>query len=230
MKKSITRILFVVVSVAAVFLLSGCKANLITKINNDGSGLFTQEIGFTAEEVSTLSGLGSGGDLCTSTVTQMNDLPNNPEMRQETRGDETWCIFEVPFATLEDLITIYKSSDTSINDISLVDGKLHYDITMDLSNETSMTAPIQMKWILTMPGKVSNHNADEVSGSTLTWNLPTGQAVNMYADSSTGGLFSNTYILIGIGLLCLCILMVLVIGGVVFFVVSRNKKKQSPVA
>ena len=89
MKKS-SLILFGALVIVAL-LLSGCKANMITKINGDGSGKFSQEIGFTAEEMTALSSFGSGSDFCSKMGS--NNSISGASVNQETRGNETWCIF-----------------------------------------------------------------------------------------------------------------------------------------
>jgi hypothetical protein len=230
MNKRPSRILFSIGLLAVILLSTGCKANLITKINDNGSGVFTQEVGFSADEIATLSGLGNETDICGNAGSQMENLPTNPKMRQETRGDETWCISDVPFVSLNELATMYTGTELLVNDISITDGNIHYDITMDLTSDASqMTGPIQMKWILILPGRVSDHNADEISGSTLTWNLTPGQEINMFAEGSSKGGLSPWWIAGGIGLLCLCILVLVIIAVVVIVVLNRNKKKRSTI-
>ncbi len=230
MKRIFTRITFYLIAVCTLFLLSSCKANMITSIEADGSGVYAQEIGFTAEEINSLNSMGSETDICDSTQSDMSDMPANTVMREEKRGDETWCIFESPFVSLNELKSIYGNTDIVINDISLVDDNFYYDISLDMTGGDfgSALAMLNLKWIVEMPGKVSSHNADVVDGSTLTWNLIPGNNINIHAESKNGGLssFSSKYLLIGIVLLCLCIMMLVFIALVVFFVVRRSKKNQ----
>ncbi len=230
MKRIFSRITFYLVAVCTLFLLSSCKANMITSIDPDGSGLYAQEIGFTVEEMNSLNSMGSETGICDSTQSDMSDMPSNTVMHEEKRGEETWCIFESPFVSLNELKSIYGNTDIVINDISLVDDNFNYDISLDLTGGDfgSALGMINMKWIVEMPGRVSSHNADEADGSTLTWNLTPGNMINIQAESTNGGLpsFSTKYLLIGIVLLCLCILMLLFIALLVFFVVRRNKKDQ----
>jgi len=234
MKRTFTRISFYFIAICILFLLTSCSANLITSIESDGSGLYTQEVGFTAEEISSLSSLGTETSICDSTQSDMSDMPANTVMREEKRGEETWCIFEAPFSSLDELKSIYGSTDITINDISLNDKKFSYDVSLDMSGGdfNSALGMINMKWIVEMPGNVTDNNADEAKGSTLTWNLIPGTDVNIHAESSVGGLSSirSEYILIGIAVLCLCILMLVIMAVVVFLVVRRNKTKQTPAA
>jgi uncharacterized protein YceK len=227
MKQKLSLIKFFLLAVTAALILSGCKANVITKINSDGSGNFKQEIGFTAEEMTTLSSLGSGSDFC-ATMGSENSV-TGASISQEKRGDETWCIFDTPFSTLDELNTLYSSADTSVNDISINNDNLHYEVTVNMSGTNATAGLLQTKWIVTMPGKVSNHNANEISGSTLTWDLTLGQDMNLIADSSTKGGLNNTWtIVLVVGLLCLCLVVIMIIGVVIFLVVRKNKKKQAP--
>jgi uncharacterized protein YceK len=227
MKQKLSLIKFFLLAVTAALILSGCKANVITKINTDGSGNFKQEIGFTAEEMTTLSSLGSGSDFC-ATMGSENSV-TGASISQEIRGDETWCIFDTPFSTLDELNTLYSSADTSVNDISINNDNLHYEVTVNMSGTNATAGLLQTKWIVTMPGKVSNHNANEISGSTLTWDLTLGQDMNLIADSSTKGGLNNTWtIVLVVGLLCLCLVVIMIIGVVIFLVVRKNKKKQAP--
>ncbi len=230
MKRTFSRISLFIISVCTLFLLSSCKANMITSIQSDGSGLYSQEIGFTAEEVSSLSSIGGETSICDSTKSDISAMPSNTVMREEKRGDETWCVFEAPFSSLDELRSIYASSDIVINDISLVDKVLTYDVTLDMSGGDfgSVLGMLNMKWIVELPGKISNHNADAVNGSTLTWELISGNEINIYAESKSGGLssFSTEYVIIGIGLLCLCILILLIIAFVVFLVIRKNQGKK----
>lgn len=216
---------YFVLGIAAILVLSGCKANVITKINSDGSGKFTQEVGFTAQEMTTLSSFGTGSDFCTNMGG--NNSISGSSVSQEKRGDEVWCIFDTSFSTLEELKSLYSEADTTANDINITDGQLHYDVTVNMSGANATAGLLQTKWILVMPGAVTNHNADEVKGTTLTWDLTTGENSNLLADSSTkGGLTANWRLLLGIGLLCLCMLVLLVIVVVVVFLVVRNNKKK----
>jgi len=231
MLKNTTRISLFFIAIFTLFLLSSCKANMITDIKSDGSGLYTQEIGFTADEINSINSMGGGTSLCDSTQSDLSSMPANTTKREEKRGDETWCVFEAPFTSLDELRSFYGNSDIVINDISLVDNVYNYDVTLDTggSDFSSSFGMINMKWIVKMPGKVTNHNADEVDGSKLTWNLAYGQTIHIYAESkkSVFPSISNTTILIGLGLLCLCILMLVLIVVVVFLLVRKNKANKA---
>jgi len=222
------KLIFIALITTLALLLSACKVNFLTEIKSNGSGIYTQEIGFQGDEAS-MAGLSSAGqDFCAS---QNQEIPPGTSIRQETRNEtETWCIYETEFASLDELKSIYGTTDTVINNISLADGQLTYDITLDLSGDSNAPMGAEMNWILTMPGNVTEHNATSQDGNTLTWQLLGGAANNIRAVSQVGFFSSNTlwYILGGGGFLVLCCFLPLVVGGVVFFLVRR--KKASPAA
>jgi|GEM_PF-739620 hypothetical protein len=234
MKTPKSQLLLLALFVFAALLLSACKVNLITDIKSDGSGTYTQELGFTKDEAS-MTGLSSGEgseEFCKSANSQSggSELPPGTTVRQETRNkDETWCIFETPFKSLDDLKTVYATTDLQINSLEITDGKIIYDVSLDMSGEGANIPMGDIYWIVTMPGKITDHNATEVNGKTLKWKLTMGQKVNMRAESSASGPNFDLggdwfwYVLGGGVFLCLCCFLPLVIAGVVFFLMRRKK-------
>jgi hypothetical protein len=233
MKTRKSQFLIVALFIATALLLSACKVNLITDIKSDGSGAYTQELGFTKDEASMagLSSESSGKEFCTSANSQSggSELPPGTVVSQEERGDgEIWCIFKTPFTSLDDLRKVYATSDLQINQLSLVDGKVVYDVSIDMSGEgANANIPMgNLYWIVNMPGSITDHNATEVKGNTLKWKLTMGQKNNMRAESNASGfnLGGDTlwYVFGGVAFLCLCCFVPLVIAGVVFFLMRRK--------
>jgi hypothetical protein len=220
--------------ILTALLLSACQVNFITDIESNGSGTYTQEIGFQGDEAS-MAGLSDGGDdFCAN---QNEELPPGTSIRQETRNeDETWCIYETPFNSIEDLKAIYGATDTRINDISLVDGKLTYDISLDLSSDSSDVPMADIFWTVSMPGKIVENNASEQIDNTLKWTILAGQVNEIRAVSEVGGLSLDLgksviwYILGGGVFLCLCCFVPLLIGGVAFFLIRRKKTSETSAA
>ena len=224
------KITLLVLLALAALLLTACKVNVITDIQSDGSGAYIQEIGMATED---LSGLGmDAASFCEQVGT---DMPAGMSARQETRDQETWCIFETKFASLDELIALYGQTDTRINQIVIADGELIYDITLDMSGETdSMTGMgLNANWIVKMPGRVVESNATEQNGSTLTWKLALGKENNIRAVSKLGGIGLDLggdwiwYLLGGGAFLCLCCFLPLVIGGAAFFFIRKKKASAS---
>lgn len=217
--------------ILTALLLSACNLNVITDIKSDGSGAYIQEIGMPTEE---LSALGMEADAFCDQVGQ--DLPAGMSARQETRNEEeTWCIFETEFASLDELIALYSQTDTRINQIALADGELIYDITLDMSGESSGMPGMGLNanWIVKMPGKVIESNAAEQDGNTLTWKLVLGKENNLRAVSKVGGLTFDFggdwiwYIIGGGAFLCLCCFVPLVIAAAAFFLLRRKKQAET---
>ena len=218
--------LLLVCSLLILTVLAGCTVEYRTSVEADGSGQMATAIGFTAQEASDLAGL-SGGDA--SNICQemwgeaSSDLPPNATIREEQRGDETYCVAEFSFASLEELRSIYVDQGLIVNRLEIVDDRFYYDVSIDMSDAGSLGIPMNMTWVVTAPGTVGNHNATSVSGQTMTWNLVVGQVNNMRFESSLG---SNWlwWVLGGLG--CLCLLVV-VVGAVIGVVLYLRKKKKS---
>ena len=225
MKPKLT--LFALLTVAAL-LLSACTINLKTTINEDGSGQSISEFGFNAEDINSLTSLGisSVQQYCDESA---SDLPDNATVAVEERGDETFCILTVPFATLEELKATYQDGDVTINRLEIVDNVLYYDISLTPTEETA-AAEATINWILVVPGSIQSHNATSVDGNTLTWELSSGTITNMQAQSNMGfpalGLGNGDYWItyLGVALGCLCCLLVIIIVVVVVIVVIRKRK------
>lgn len=217
-------------SVLLALLLSACQVNIKTKIDKNGAGSYIQEIGFQGDEAS-FSGLNVDDEnFCAA---QMDSLPPNTETRQETRnGDETWCIYETQFESLEALRAIYGMTDTQINALEMIDGSLTYDITLDLQSSENAPLGADLFWQVTLPGEITSHNADEVDGNTLIWKLRGGETNSIQASSQVHGLTFNfadnndlTYILGGLMVMACCFLVLIVIGVVVFLLLRRRKAR-----
>ncbi len=228
MKTHRTKLFMIGISILLALLLSSCKVNFITAIENNGSGTYVQEIGFQGDEAS-MAGLSAGDEsFC---ATQNQELPPNTSIRQETRNEtETWCIYESRFESLDALKAIYGMTDTRINDISLDDGRMTYDISLDLSGDGGAPMGAEISWIVKLPGTVVETNATQQDGNTLTWTLVGGQVNDIRAVSEVGGfnLGGNIgYILGGGAFLCLCCFVPIILAGIAFLVL-RKKKESAP--
>lgn len=220
-------LIFIFISLA--LLLSACQVNFITGIKNDGSGTYIQEIGFQGDEASMAGLSAEDASFCAS---QNEELPPGTSIRQETRNEnETWCVYETPFSSLDDLKTIYSTTDTRITNISLVDGKLTYDITLDLRSDSGAPMGADIYWIVTLPGNIIENNATEQNDNTLKWKLIGGQVNDIRAVSETDNLNMGNdilwYIFGGSAFLCLCCFIPLVIGSIIFLFMRRKKAQQN---
>lgn len=92
-------------------------------------------------------------------------------VRQETRDGAIWCIITAPFENLEQLRQMYASmfeEVASVECLAFREDQLIYDVRL-YSEGGSGEATAAMPWRLTLPGRVTSHNADELVGDTLTW-------------------------------------------------------------
>jgi len=140
---------------------------------------------------------------------------------------------------LDDLQSIYATTDTQINTLTLEDDTLTYDITLDFSQDSEMAIGMDITWKVTMPGKIIDSNATKQDGKTLTWTLVAGQMNEIYAvsDTSSTGFdmdFEMNFgegengtiltILAGLGgVVCCCIVPIII--AVIAFIFIRRKKK-----
>lgn len=215
--------------IAGALLLSACTVNMHTKINADGSGQWITEIGFTAEDEESLIQMGytSIDAYCNESA---SDMPDEAIATVETRGDETYCVYTVPFATLEELRLAYTGTDgVTVNRLEIADGTLYYDLSVDGGSGEMAGMGISTNWIVTMPGSIQNHNATTQEGNQLTWPLSVSGVTAIQAESKVSGLSSDTTTYIAIAVGCLCCLVVIIIVAVVVFLVLR-KRQQTPAA
>ena len=224
MRSNRTNFQFILLAALGLLLLSSCTANFITDIKSDGSGLFSQEYSMTQEELSS-SGITASDQLCTEDMgLDLSDMPPGTTVRQEQDGEEITCIFESSFATLADLQSIYTDNmDSTVNNLRIEDGTLYYDVTLNMGESNDMGFLIY--WIVKLPGSVTDHNATEIDGNTLTWGLPSSGDINVHATSKVGGISSTVWWIIGIASFCLCLVVLVAVVVLVVVLVRRNKKK-----
>ncbi len=182
-------------------LLSACRieSNILLEINEDGSATVGAEVGFD-EEMLDLVGQ-NGGDP--SDI--LGDLPDlggeGTEPIQRVEGDMTY--FGVK-TTVDDLSTFdfdgldgqtfseftYEFDDSSATLAAKVDATGIGDLgggelPIDPSEITGEIFSARV--VVTMPGTVTQHNADEVLGDgTLVWNLPLAGTKDIFATSDFG--------------------------------------------
>lgn len=225
MKTGRRKTLYLVVFALGMLLLSGCTINITTEINEDGTGLFGEEIILTMDEVSTYGGT-IGDRFCQDDLgLATEDLPPGASIRQEQDEDSVSCIITATFSSLEELREIYTDMDITVNSLSLEDGKFYYDVSLDM--EGSSFLGLGFLWTVTMPGNVTETNATSQEGNVLTWDPPISGTFNAVATSSVGGLGSSTWWIIGISAFCCCLLVLVLVIVLVIVMMKRNKKKKA---
>lgn len=210
--------------VLLAFVLAGCSMEYDTTIQPDESGRMVLSIGFTADEMEMIGATANSATFCQDMwADESTDFPPDTVIRQEQRDTETWCIADMPFSDLQQLRSIYVNQGVTVNRLEIVDNTLYYDLSLDLSDTGELGSSIQFTWRLTMPGRITSHNAQSVDGRTLIWNPRVGSLNRLQAESSVGTA-GWVWWVVG-GLACLCLLVVVVGGGVGLFFYLRNKKK-----
>ena len=216
--------------VLIALLLSACQINMVTEINKEGAGVYRNEFGFTAEDEAALAEFDSSLDDFCNDVGE--DMPEGATFYKETRNkDETWCVFESRFDSIDGLKSIYGETETRINQLDLTEGQLTYDLSLDLSgDENPELTQTKISWVVKMPGKILESNATEQNGNTLTWTLTPGKQNDIRAVSEVGGINLGGdwiwYLLGGGAFLCLCCFVPLIIAGAAFFLIRRKKTSE----
>ncbi len=101
-----------------------------------------------------------------------------------------------------------------------------YDVvTSPFGDASDLGIPIQVTWRVTMPGKVLEHNGDELQGRTVVWRLDGTEPVHMRAVSKVGGLEAQV-VALAVG--CLCVPLLLAAIGVAAWLVLRKGKGAQP--
>ena len=178
------RSLKITIFIFSTLLLAGChKLEAVTKVEPNGSGELKMGVGFSAEERVNLEeqNNNNGQDFCNTAQT-----PSNSTVTQEQRGDETWCITVTKFENLDELRSLYEQrKGIKINRLEISDGKFYYDLDLDtLSEASDLSVLTDITWSVTFPGKIIEHNAEQLDENTLTWTpTPKSGIINLHAES-----------------------------------------------
>lgn len=197
---------YVLAFLGLALLLSACRieSNIILDINEDGSATVAAEVGFDEEM---LDLVGQGGGDPTDILGDLPDLGGqDTQAIQRVEGDMSYFGVQT---TIADLSTFdfdgldgqtfsefsYQFDESSATLAATVDstglGDLGGDdLPIDPSEITGDIFSAQV--IVTMPGTVTVHNADEVrADGTLVWNLPLSGTKDILATSDFGSSSAN---------------------------------------
>ncbi len=210
-------------------LLSACGFQLTTDLGPSGSGTFTGEVEFSADDQAALADGGSTPQAFCEDFQARGLLPAAYPLTYEQRDDAIQCIVKVPFKNLDELRAAYAQLDgVTVNQLDLSDDRLTYDLTINVASADA-SAPIgqagQLNWVLQPPGTVTVHNDNNDVNDALTWNIPLDQPTNVHAVATIsladrlGGL--GGWI---IGLVCV---VTIAIAGVAGFVLLRRRRPSS---
>jgi hypothetical protein len=220
-------------------LASACQIRIDTniRINDDGSGTFAMEIGFDEEfrelaqaqggdltssatpappgwEVEEFSSDGFEGTRIAANFTDPVDLQAKLKQLEQAGEGET------P-ESLTDGIQIRQNGDAFFFETQI--SQVENDFAQfDLGEEALVAQVFQVRFVVTMPGTIGDHNATTQDGNTLIWNIPvTGGDQTLFATSTLGGGLP-----VGLPVIAAGALAVGLAGG---FLAYRRKTKTSPV-
>jgi hypothetical protein len=215
---------------------STLSVDITTSVKPDGSGTMEYKVNLSKDLIALLKsypGFATEG-LCASFFEVLSSDWDQSE--RESDGAIT-CWADTTFEELKALEGLVKtfSSGAHFTRLEIAGGHFYYDLAPNLgaseltSGLGALSIDLQASWIVVMPGEVVASNADETSGTTLTWDLTKlNSSSHLTAEStlSGGGLFGmdpTLTILAVIGVLGCCCLVV-VIAGVAAFILLRSRK------
>jgi hypothetical protein len=238
-----TKFKFMAVVVLLSLLLTACSVSITTKVNGDGSGELGFAYKFTKDDLSQLSTYGMNSDtICSDMESQGgSDMPADFTFKQETHGDETWCVGAKQFDNLDALMSEINGEGFTVNKMEISGGKFVFDANADMtSSDTSgMPFSINIAYDLTAPGSIDKgkSDADSYNGNTASWSLSLGGTRSMHLESSTsggsssgvslssGGKVAGVSIWIIVVVVCCCLLLVVIIVVAVFYFMRRKPKQ-----
>ena len=193
-----------------------------TTIQADGSGENSWEVnGKLLEQANSTMTI---DEVCNSDVAQAFSTH-----RIENRGGVKWCILKGSFSSLDQLSgDFYSQLSPTVNQLEISSKTLYYDLDIDPNMGSTN---LNVEWKVVAPGKVIDHNADKVSGCTLSWKLESTGSQNVQLESKTDGACGsasvpgNTWLIVGIVVVCCCFLLIVIVAVVVFIVMRKKKSR-----
>lgn len=219
-------------------LLGACQANIVTHVETSGAGTLTIEIGLTPDEVAQLRSF--GGDAaagpCATMALEGAESGETPAFEEELRGQETWCVSTQTFEDASQLEALYRRlTGVSIRELVEREGIFVYDVAVETQAPQGIPLAPSITWVLELPGKIGDHNADRVNGQRLEWTLKPGESRRLMASSDlyplplTGSLgdVPQWLLIAGAAAMCLCLPGVLLLVGLIVFL-KRGRQREVP--
>lgn len=210
----------------AALLMSACqiRTDIVIEINGDESGTIAFELGFD-EELRQLAE-SEGGEFSFDGFDGLSeDVPAGWTVGDFDDGEFAGTRISTRFSSLDDLRTQLAALDSGSDDptadfldsVTVTrDGEMfHFAATLAQLDDTLQQAGdfdfgldpaqflgeiFQIRFIVTMPGEVTSHNADVIDGSTLVWEVPLdGRTRILEAVSGSSGGFPLFPLLAAVG-------------------------------
>jgi len=201
--------------------LSACRIVVDTAVNRDGSGELRTAVVYSAEEKQG-SAQTPGNESKSICDNLKENAPPEATFTEEEQDGETYCVTAHPFTSLGELRTLYsRMSNVTVRTLQIELGRFVFDVDVDLTAD-DQGEPVANEWRLTVPGSLGEHNADQVEGQTLIWEISPGEKANLRAESDVG-LGLTTLGNIGASIVALaCALAVAAGAGVVYLMRWRR--------
>ncbi len=213
-----SRFWLVTLFIVSALLLSAYTIDFSTEIESDGSGEMTVTLVFGEDDIEELEDDGDSVEELCEDIEDESDFPRAGSIEYKESRNEQTCIITIPFDDLDELEEIYQEFfGFDVVKLRMNDGELTYEMDVYYYESDDEEAT----WTVVMPGSVEDSNADDESGRTLTWDLRDGSN-EIEAKSSPSS--SLLWWVLGIGLACLCGVVVLGGGGAGVFYYMRQKK------
>jgi hypothetical protein len=227
-------------SLLFALLLGACQANIVTHVETSGAGTLTIEIGLTPDEVAQLESFGgeAAPSPCAAMALEGAEAWDAPAFEEELRGQETWCVSTQTFEDTSQLEALYRRlTGVSIRELVEREGIFVYDVAVETQAPQGIPLAPSITWVLELPGKIGDHNADRVNGQRLEWTLRAGESRRLMASSDlyplplTGSLgdFPQWLLIAGAVAACLCLPGVLLLVGLIVFLGRSRRRAQEAV-
>ena len=230
------KLLLVVAGIALLAVACRAEMNVLVDINEDRSATATFEFGVDKDLQDLVE---SSGGTTDDLLGELDLGAEGGETVTRTEGDMTYTGMKMEFADIDDMaaeLAGKDGSDALFNDFSFVMDDTSAEVNASITapeqdagelgiDPAALTGDIfTANLILTMPGTVVEHNADEVlADGSLRWDLPIlGGEKDVYARSEFGGsTIPWLWIILGI------VLVLGIIAVIVAVVLGKKQQKQA---
>ncbi len=179
----------ILIAVLAV-LATGCRAEvrLLLDVTEDGSGTLAAEVGINQQLRDIIDQLAGDGDAIIAGL----DLGLVGESSTRVEGDMTVYTTRIAFDDVDTVPEAAAGDFTSFS-VELTDAGTSLEATLDLAGELDLsqfpidlggidTETLQARILLSLPGEVADHNADEIMpDGRFAWDIPLDDELYMYA-------------------------------------------------
>jgi hypothetical protein len=160
------------VLLAISVILAGCSVSIATNVNEDGSG-----------NLGLIYIFPKGTYTCREAQSQGLISEDLSVTQDTTRDGSISCTANSSFSNLAQLKQkMDKTNLVSVHELSVQNYTFTYNL--DVFPRSQDAGVYDMYWMVSPPGKLVRHNADNVSNGILTWKLHIGQRNNISIESA----------------------------------------------